>query len=262
MAVPSLIVRPLLPDEFSLFFQSREPIPLGRMATFLRKVETEVGPLVESEGLFLELSEYASGSGEPRFRIVGPGRIALQEAAELQRRAVEASERQADAAEKWGRRNFIGAMLVNPVAAAVAASMVSGALNPSAKTIVYEGDVTQVFISTPDDTRVLPVKEIEAGRNRHKPPASPTDLATAEIDRLSHSLREGTVVRLAGRARIGPNGATFRTFAGNKFELVNGNITDRIRFIRAPVVIEAIVAESRGNLAIEPVNFITELDDL
>lgn len=152
MSVPGLIARPLLPDEFSLFFESREPIPLGRMATFLRKLETETRPIVEHEGLFLELSEYASGSGEPRFRIVGPGRIALQEAADLQRRAVEATERQADAAEKWGRRNFIGSMLINPIAAAVAASMVSGALNPSARTIVYK-EMFLTFSFLPRTTR-------------------------------------------------------------------------------------------------------------
>jgi hypothetical protein len=261
MSVPGLIDRPLLPDEFSLFFQSREPIPLGRMATFLRKVETEVWPLLESQDLFLELSEYASGSGEPRFRIVGPGRIAVQEAADLQRRAVEAAERQANAAEKWGRRNFIGSMLVNPVAAAVAASMVSGALNPSAKTIVYEGDVTQVFISTPDDTRVLPAKEIEAGRNYHKPGDGRAQVATAEMARLGHSLREGKTVRLAGRAQIGRGGPTFRTLAGNTLELTNGKLTNHLLNTHGPVVIEAVVASSRGTWAIEPVHIITGLDD-
>jgi hypothetical protein len=261
MAVPSLIARPLLPDEFSLFFQSREPIPLGRLATFLRKVETEVWPIVESESLFLELSEYASGSGEPRFRIVGPGRIAVQEAADLQRRAVEAAKRQADAAEKWGRRNFIGSMLVNPVAAAVAASMVSGALNPSAKTIVYEGEVTNVFISTPDETRVIPAKEIEAGRNHPKSVDARAHVATAEILQLSHSLREGNTVRLAGRVQVGRGGPTFRTLAGNKLDLRDGNLTDHLLGTRGPVVIEAVVVSSNGTWAIEPVNIITHLDD-
>jgi len=261
MSVPSLIARPLLPDEFSLFFQSREPIPLGRLATFLRKVETEVWPIVESEGLFLELSEYASGSGEPRFRIVGPGRIAVQEAADLQRRAVEAAERQADAAEKWGRRNFIGSMLVNPVAAAVAASMVSGALNPSAKTIVYEGDVTSVFISTPDETRTIAAKEIEAGRNRPKSGDARAPVATAEIVQLNHSLRDGNTVRLAGRAQVGRKGPTFRTLAGNKLELRDSSLTAHLLGTRGPVVIEAVVAFSNGTLAIEPVDIITRFED-
>lgn len=261
MSVFGLIPRPLLPDEFSLFFDSREAIPLGRMATFLRKVETEVWPIVESEGLFLELSEYASGSGEPRFRIVGPGRIALQEATALQRRAVEAAERQSVGAEKWGRRNFIGAMLVNPVAAAVAASMVSGALNPSAKTIIYEGDVTQVIIATPDDATVLRATEIEAGRNRSKSEDALRPVASAEIARLTHSLQDGSIIRLAGRAQNDRNGATFRTLAGNRLALVDSEVTEHLLRGRGPVVIAAEVDASSGTLAIKPVNIITDLDD-
>jgi hypothetical protein len=261
MSVPGLILRPLLPDEFSLFFESREPIPLGRMATFLRKVETEVWPIVESDGLFLELSEYASGSGEPRFRIVGPGRIALREAAELQRRATEAAERQADAAERWGRRNFIGSMLVNPVAAAIAASMVSGALNPSAKTIVCEGDVTNIFVSTPDNTEILRAKEVKEGQNRQKTEDARRAVAAAEMARITHSLRDGSIVRLAGRPQFGRDGPIFRTLAGNKLGLSNGNLTDRLRGVHAPIVIEAIVVSSRGTWSIEPMSIITGLDD-
>jgi hypothetical protein len=262
MSMPGLIARPLLPDEFSLFFESRDPIPLGRMATFLRKVETEVSSIVESEGLFLELSEYSSGSGEPRFRIVCAGRIALKEASDLHNREVEAVERQADVAEKWGRRNFIGAMLVNPVAAAIAASMVSGALNPSAKTIVYEGDVTQVFVTTPDNMTVLPAKEIETGRNRKKSGDLRLGVESAEIARLTHSLRNGSIVRLAGRVQTDRDGPTFQTLAGNKLGLVGGLLTDNLLSGRGPVVIEAVVASSGSSWAIKPVNIIMGLDDL
>lgn len=261
MSIPGLIARPLLPDEFSLFFESREPIPLGRMATFLRKIETEVWPIVNEQGLFLELSEYASGSGEPRFRIVGPGRLSLRAAEDLQRRAVEATERQADQTDKWGRRNFIGAMLVNPVAAAVAASMVSGALNPSAKTIIYQGDVTNVFVATPADVKILSARDIEEGRNRQRTQDQRRDLATAEIARLTHSLHGGAHVKLAGRVQLSQGGPAFRTLSGNTLILSDCELTHRLVDGRGPVVIEAVVVSRRGTLAIEPIGIITGLDD-
>lgn len=261
MSIPGLIARPLLPDEFSLFFESRDPIPLGRMATFFRKIETEAWPLVEDEGLFLELSEYASGSGEPRFRIVGPKRTSIREAEELRRREVEAAERQADLTEKWGRMNFIGSMIVGPVAGAIAASIISGPLNPSAKTIVYEGDVSTVYISTPQRTTAIPAEEIERGRNQTKLVDKRKAMAVAELERLTHSLREGSRVRLAGRVELHHDRPWFRTLSGNGLPLIDNQIARRLLEDRQPAVVEGVVVAFGRKMALEPLDIITNLDD-
>ena len=262
MAYPGVIERPLLPDEFSIFFESRDPIPLGRMATLLQKIENEIRPIVEVEDLFLELSEYASGSGEPRFRIVGPGRVALREAQELQRRDVEAAERQADVTDKWGSRNFVGSVFVGPVVAAIAASLVSGPLNPSARNVVYDGDVTNVYVRTLDDLVIIPRREIEEGRNSRKRVGARATVAAAEHDRLFQSLGDGTRVRLAGRVEFHRHGMLFRTIAGNSLSLVSSKLTERLREHQGPIVIEAVVRATSKSLAVEPVDLITGFDDL
>jgi hypothetical protein len=272
MSLLGVIERPLLPDEFSIYFASQGPIPLAKMATFLRKLDTVCEELLSETGFYLELSEYASGSGEPRFRVVQRERASLREAVELQRRAVEAAERQAACSEsqaaaaaqqlKWIKTTFFGSVLVVPVAGAIATSMVSGSLNPSTKSLVSESSVREVVVRAPDAVcESIAAKTILEAR-----PGRKTDrkgqMAAMELGRLSHALRAGDTLRLAGRG-VGTEGkAVFRTLNGNRLNLVDTPLTRSLIATREAVVIEAIVSRGGGSWFIKPEVVITPINDV
>lgn len=264
MSFPGVIERPLLPDEFSIYFASHEPIPLARMATFLRKLDTVAADLLNGTDFYLELSEYASGSGEPRFRVVQRERASLREAVELQRRAVEAAERQATASEKqvkWTKAAFFGSVFVAPVAGAIAASMVSGSLNASTKSLVSESEISEVVVRAPEEVcEFIPAHQILEARP-HKKVSRKAYLAVAELDRLSHALRDGDTVRLAGRGELTRQQPVFRTLSGNQLELTDVELSRHLVRTREPVVIEATVSRESGKWFINAERIITPIDD-
>ena len=257
MSFPGAIQRPLLPDEFSIYFASEDPIPLAAMATFLRKLDTFATQYFDEEGVFLELSEYASGSGEPRFRIVGPGRIALREAEQLQ-----LEHERHDEQIKWQKRAFYGAIFIGPFAGAVASAMIAGPLNPSARSLVNQTETTAVIVRAPTECyREIPADEIAAGHDSTRQ-RSRKVMAVLERENLGKALEGRRVVRLAGRPQIKSGTLIFRTVLGNALRVI-GDRGQRVRSETGRmIVIEALVVQEGSGLALEMQSIITGIDDI
>lgn len=256
MAFPGVIDRPLRPDEFSIYLDNTKPIPLSALAAFLGKLDREARSVEGMEGLFLELSDFALGSNELRFRVVGPGRLALEEAAR-QERLVKAAETSASAGKVAAR-----AAVVSAVAAVVALAIATGTANPATHQIVTRYNVTNIYVRAPDEPpHQITRSEIREARQRRlsargeKQPAG----RQAENQRLLAAVDDCERVALAGRFHLGgPDGDVFETMAGNRFT---------VRFPRAreyegsPVALRAIVRESAEGLRLEIVDVIARLSD-
>lgn len=256
MAYPGVIKRPLFEDEFSIYLNTAEPIPLIALASLLGQLDRAARSVEGIGNLFLELSDFALGSAELRCRVVGPGRIAQTEAAR-QERLTKAAESTAHAT--W---TAAGAAVVSAVAAVVAASIAHGGANPSAHRVACKYQVQEIYVRAPDEApKVITREQIEEGRvrrlnrKRHKQALK----ERAETRALMEAMDRNEIVEIAGWF--------IQEHDGNfVFETMNGN-TFPVHFDRAQdlqdssVVVRAVVHDSPSGLQLEVLEFLAKLSD-
>jgi hypothetical protein len=254
MAFPGVIERPLQANEFSIYLDNTRPIPLSALATFLGKIDREAQSLEGMEGLFLELSDFALGSNELRCRVVGPGRLALEDAAR--------QERIASSAETSVRTGKIsaGAAVVSAVAAVVAVAIASGSANPATYRIVNQYNVRNIYVRAPDEApKVITKKEIEAGRHARlsKKGRLQAQVRESEAEALLAAMHDRKVVDLAGWFYRDPHrGPYFETMYGNHFPI---HFHDARKYENSPVALRAIVRDSPKGLQLEVVEVLAQL---
>jgi hypothetical protein len=208
------------------------------------------------EGLVLELSDFAIGSNELRCRVVGPGRLKLEEA-ERQERAVTAAEKSARAAQVGA-----GASVVSAVAAVVAVAIAVGSANPAAHRICNQYNVQNFYVRAPKEApRVITKDEVEQGRQRRlkSKGRAKSMRQTAESEALLVAMKDREVVDLAGWFHHEPhNGYSFETMHGNRFPV---DFPYAKEFEDNPVALRTIVSGSRNGLRLEVVDVIARLSD-
>lgn len=254
MAFPGVIERPLLADEFSIYLDNTRPIPLSALATFLGKIDRAARTVEGMEGLFLELSDIAFGSNELRFRVVGPGRLAREEAAR-QERLVVAAERSARAAKMTA-----GAAVVSAVAAVVAVAMTSGNANSTTYRLVRQYNVHHIYVRAPDEPpHVVTRSEIERSRHRRLSAKGRTQSLQqqAESEALLAAMNDREVVDLAGWFYHEPRGGyVFETMHGNRFPV---RFSYASQYANSPVALRTVVNESPDGLYLEVIEVIAKL---
>lgn len=256
MAYPGVIKRPLQEDEFSIFLDNTRPIPLSALATFLGKIDKEARSVEGMEGLVLELSDFALGSNELRCRIVGPGRLALEDAAR--------QERIAKAAEKSARVGQVsaGAAVVSAVAAVVAVAIASGSANPATYRIVNQYNVRNIYVRAPDGPpKVVTKRDVEAGRHARlsKKGRLQAQKRDTENEALLAAMHHRKVVDLAGWFYRDPRrGDYLETMYGNHFPV---HFHDVREFGSSPVAIRAVVHDTPRGLQLEVVEVLAQLSN-
>lgn len=256
MAFPGIIERPLIADEFSIYLDNTVPIPLSALATFLGKIDKAARSVRGMEGLFLELSDFAHGSNELRFRVVGKRRV--------KRAGGTREERMVAAAEKSAKAAMIGAgaAVVSAVAAVVAIAMTSGDANPSTYRITNEYNVSTIYVRAPaEDPHIISRDDIAQGRQRRllKERGRLSSQLKAENVALMEAMDRHEVVRLAGRFFRQPNGGyEFETMIGNRFPV---HFNDAREYEHSPLALEAIIQDAGGSPHLEVVSVIAVLSD-
>lgn len=256
MSFPGIIERPLYGDEFSIYLDNTVPIPLSALATFLGKIDKAARSTRGMDGLLLELSDFALGSNELRFRIVEKRRPRREE--DRQERAVAAAEKSAKATVVGA-----GATVVSSVVAVVTIAMMSGDANPSTCRITNEYNVNNIYVRAPDEQpHVLTRRDVQHGRKLRlsKERAKLSPQLEAENEVLMMAMDRHEVVKLAGRFYRLPNGNyDFRTMIGNRYPV---HFRSAREYEHSPVALAARVHPAEDGLHLEVVDIITELSDL
>jgi hypothetical protein len=257
MAFPGVIEKPLQADEFSIYLDNTRPIPLSALATFLGKIDKEARTVEGMEGLFLELSDFALGSNELRCRVVGPGRLAIEDAARQERIATSA-----EATARAGKISA-GAAVVSAVAAVVAAAIATGSANPATYRIVNQYNVRNVYVRAPEEApRVVTKKDIEAGRHARLSKRGHLQALEreSENDALLAAMHQSQAVDLAGWFYHDPRrGHYFETMYGNRFPV---HFHDIRQYEGSPIALRAIVHDSRRGLQLEVVEVLARLSNV
>lgn len=256
MSYPSVIERPLLSDELSIYLDNKMPIPLAALGTFLSQLDKATRNVEGMDGLFLELSDFAVGSNELRFRVVGPGRVERDEAIRKER-ALQANEKSATAAVVGA-----GAAVVSAVAAVVAVAISAGNANPSAYRITNNYDVTNIYVQAPKEPpHVITRKDIEQGRKRRLTRSRELEIhhLEAENDALLLAMSRHEAVKLGGWFYYERGvGYFFESMKGNHFRV---QFSDAERFVGPPVAIETFVHSSPDGIELEISGVIATLSD-
>lgn len=257
MSYPSAIGRSLDADEFSIYLDNTVPIPLSALATFLKKIDKSARSVKGMEGSFLQLSDFALGSNELRFRIVGPGRK-VQDDNNVQQRMAAAAEKSAKASVVSAR-----AAVVSAVAAVVAIAISSGDANPSTYRITNEYNVQTIYVRAPEEPpHTITKRDVEFGRLARLSGNRSSKRAAIEYEQeaLHIAMDRNEVVNLAGRFRRHPSGDyVFVTMRGSRLP---AQFNDARRYENRPVAIQAIVQDSAAGLALDVVDVVAELTDL
>lgn len=257
MSYPGVILRPLLPDEFSIFFDAAKPIPLGTLATFFGKLERTVRQMEGMDGLIVELSDFALGSAEPRFRIVGPGRLALEDAVRLHQEGIEKNR-----PDVW-QKVMVGATVVSAAAAVAAAAIAAGNLNPATYRIVNHHEVNNIFVRAPDEApHHIRRRDVLEGRDRRlgNQRKRVKDEIYLERESLLLAMSERGQVTVAGWLARDANGqSSFETMRGNTFAVSH---VERGVPNEGPMVITGQIYDNRGAIYIDIAKFIAPLDDM
>jgi hypothetical protein len=257
MSYPGIIERSLDADEFSIYLDNSKPIPLSALATFLRKIDKSARSVKGMEGGYLQLSDFALGSNELRFKVVGQGRQARDEN--------NRQDRMAAAAEKSAKASVVaaGAAVVAAIATVVAAAISTGDANPSTYRITNEYNVQTIYVRAPNEpAHIITKRDIENGRivRLSGDRSSKAVLIESEHRSLLNALDRNEVVNLAGRFRRQRSGAyEFETMRGNKLP---AHFKTARHYENTPVAINAIVQDSGAGLVLDVVDVIAELNDL
>ena len=257
MSYPGVILRPLLPDEFSIYFDASDPIPLGALATFFGKLDRAIGQMAAMDGLIVELSDFALGSAEPRFRIVGPGRLALEEAARLHQEAMERNR-----PDIW-QKVLVGATVVSAAATVTAAAISAGNLNPATCRLVNNYHINNIYVRAPDepphhiDRRAVTEGRAKRLRQQRRRVDEETGL---EREALMATMNERGRVTVAGwlsRDRMGR--PAFETMRGNVFPVrrVETHLPDK-----GAMVVAAQIFEASDGMHLNLTDFVAPLDDM
>lgn len=256
MSFPSIIDRPLFANEFSVYLDNTLPIPLSALAIFLSKLDKQAGSVEGMDGLFLQLSDFATGSNELRFKIVGPGRLPDRGAVD-QSRLVNAAE-----GATFAGKIAAGAAVVSAVAGVAAAAIAYGGANPTTYRIVNQYHVENIYVRAPGEPpHIVTRADVEHGRNvrlsKHK--ALPIR-RQQESQVLLSAMSSGEVVDLAGWVNVRTGeGLQFRTMQGNRFPVTLSNAR---RYIDQPVAVRAVVHESPDGIHLEIVDVLAILSDI
>lgn len=256
MSFPGIIERPLHANEFSIYLDNTDPIPLSALATFLSKLDKQATSIDGMDGLFLQLSDFATGSNELRFKIIGPGRQS-DRGATNQGRLVTAAEGATTAS-----KIAAGAGIVSAVAGVAAAAIAYGGANPATYRIVNHYHVENIYVRAPEEPpHIVTRADVEHGRRvRLSKQKSLPIRRQLESEALLSAVGSREVVDLAGWVYYSANrGPYFRTMQGNQFPV---KIKDAGRYLESPVAVRAIVKGSPDGLNLEVVHVLAELTDL
>jgi len=257
MSVPGVIERDLLSDEISIYFDNRKPIPLSALATFLGKLDQASRDVDGMQGMFLELSDFALGSNELRFRVVGPGRLD-REQAEREERNAKANERSA----RWAAVSA-GAGVVSAVAAAITIAISNGSANPSSHRIVNNYDISNIYVRAPcEDAHVIERATIIQGhyRRRGEKQQQKEELLETENQEFLQAMNHEQIIDIAGWIFADTRGGySFETINGNKFKLRN---RPPGAFGSEAVAVRVAVFQGPDRLELEIVDIITYLSNL
>lgn len=264
MAFPGIIDRPLLQDEISIYLDNTRPIPLGALAGFLNKIDKDARTVEGMDRFFLELSDFALGSNELRFRVVGPGRLARDEA-EKKERSLQAAEQSAQSASLSAKSGVAaaGAGVVSAVAAIIALSISSGSANPASYKIMYHYDVRNVYVrSNHEGPHVVSREDVSEGRLRRLSKPGRRDAVGQELEAraIFSAIGERRILTLAGWVSYEKDkGAQFKTMKGNQFPMDYDGVSG---LIDRAVALAVVVHESPEGARLEVVDVITVLSDL
>lgn len=257
MSVPGVIERDLLSDEISVYFDNRKPIPLSALATFLGKLDQASRDVDGMQGMFLELSDFALGSNELRFRVVGPGRLE-RENAEREERIAKANERSA----RWAGVSA-GATVVSAVAATIAIAISSGAANSSSHRIVNNYDISNIYVRAPcEDPHVIERAAIIHGHYRRlgEKRQQKEQLLETENQEFLQAMDREQMIDIAGWISADTHGGyLFETINGNKLKLRHRPIG---AFGSEAVAVRVAVSKGPDGLELEIIDIITYLSNI
>jgi len=249
MAFAGVIERPLSPDEFSIYLENEKLIPLSALATFLARIDKAARSVEGHGSVFLTLSDFAIGSNELRFRVIGPGR--------LKRDEIAREERMVAAAESSARSARVSA-----VAAVVALAIAVGPANKATHTITQKYDIQNIYVRAPDEQpHVVTRRDIERGyhRNLEQKARDEAHQRDDESRELLAAMDERRVVDLAGWFYSEPGrGDFFETMRGNHYPV---HFARAREFHDSPVAARMIVHDSADGLQLEVETVLGKLAD-